>query len=185
VCIKQSTNIIDFAEKLVPIIAGYEQWVIKEQARVTKNIIVVEEHFAHRGIPAGHIKSEIKNDFVKSRKSRNDLAIAEAKNNLASVAVSGGPNKNNNDDDKERKKNTITKSEFFKKVKDHYEHYRDGVYRRKRNAKGIENAEYLQWDHLHGDVEAYNKAEHHIGSIDPQTLRLYKGPVFVREFPLT
>jgi hypothetical protein len=89
-----------------------------------------------------------------------------------------------NDDDKERKKNTLTKAEFFKKVKDNYEHYRDGIYRRKRNAEGVENAEYLQWDHLHGDVEAYSKSEHHIGSVDPQTLRLYKGPVFGREFPL-
>ena len=67
----------------------------------------------------------------------------------------------------------------------YYEHYRDGVYRRKRNTKGIADAEYLEWDHLHNDVEAYSKSRIHIGSIDPEKLTLYKGPVYGRGFPLS
>jgi len=181
VCIKQSTNIIGVSEKLVLIIAGYEQWVVKEQARVAKNIIVVEEHFARRGIPVGHIKSETKNDFVKSRKSRNDFAIAEAKNKLVSIAFSGGPNRGPNEDpDKKRVINKITKTEFFKQVKDQYEHWQNGIYKRKPAAKGIENAEYLKWDYRHNDVEAYSKAQVHLGSINPNTLKLYKPPVIPR-----
>ncbi len=57
------------------------------------------------------------------------------------------------------------------------------IYRKKPKAKGIENAEYLEWDYTHNDVEAYNKAKRHIGSIDPKTLRLYKPSVYKREFP--
>ncbi len=48
------------------------------------------------------------------------------------------------------------------------------MYKRKPGAKGIENAEYLKWDHLHGDVEAYSKAKLHLGSIDPKTMTLYR-----------
>lgn len=81
------------------------------------------------------------------------------------------------DENNERKFNTISKSEFFKKVKNDYEHYKNGIYRRKKGAKGIEKAEYLEWDHLHGDVEAYAKGGKHLGSIDPKTLKIYKGPV--------
>lgn len=92
------------------------------------------------------------------------------------VDTFGGYNPDPNDDkNKERKFNTITKSEFFKKVKNDYEHYKNGVYRRKKGAKGIDKAEYLEWDHLHGDVEAYTKSCKHLGSIDPRTLRIYKG----------
>lgn len=185
-CLKQSTNIFDLLEKMNAVIIDCEQRIAKEKSRIARNIGITEQYFARHGIFIGHAKNEIKTQLQKNRNSRNAQAIAEAKNKLESIVVAGSPQNNNNDGDgsKERKKNTLTKSEFFKKVKDNYEYYRDGIYRRKRNAQGIENAEYLQWDHLHGDVEAYSKAEHHIGSIDPQTLRLYKGPVFAREFPL-
>jgi len=190
ICVEQSTNIIELLEKLGPVIIEYDQWVATEKSRIAKNINVVEEHFIGRGIAAPNLKNGIKNELAKGRKNINGQVVDEAKNKLVSIAVSGGPNKypkkdDDDNDDKERKKNTLTKSEFFKKVKDNYEHYRDGIYRRKRNAEGVENAEYLQWDHLHGDVEAYSKSRVHIGSIDPEKLTLYKGPVYGRDFPLT
>jgi hypothetical protein len=87
------------------------------------------------------------------------------------------------DDDKHKKRkfNTMSKSEFFKKVSDDYEHWRDGIYRRKSRANGLDkNTEYLKWDHLHNDVEAFSKGGTHLGSYDPATLELYKGPVFGR-----
>lgn len=37
-------------------------------------------------------------------------------------------------------------------------------------------AYYLQWDHLHNDVEVYSWSRKHLGSLDPKTLRLYRGP---------
>lgn len=53
---------------------------------------------------------------------------------------------------------------------------KDNIYKRKKNADGIEKAEYLKWDKLHNDVEAYAKNKWHMGSIDPKNLRMYKGP---------
>jgi len=95
------------------------------------------------------------------------------------VSVNGCPDPNDDDDEKDshvkkRKFNKVSKSEFFKKIKNDYEYWKDGIYRRKHRAKGIENAEFLKWDHLHGDVEAYSKSKMHLGSIDPETLMLYK-----------
>ena len=96
----------------------------------------------------------------------------------------GGYNPDPDDNENsERKFNTLSKSEFFKTVQKDYEHYRNGIYKRKKGAKGIEKAEYLEWDHLHSDVEAYSKGGKHLGSIDPKSLRIYKGPV-VRTLPL-
>lgn len=83
---------------------------------------------------------------------------------------------------KERRTNTITKKEFFEKMKDQYEYWQDGIYKRKSRADGIKNAEYLKWDHLHNDVEAYSKSEVHLGSIDPANLTLYKPGVPGRRF---
>jgi len=88
---------------------------------------------------------------------------------------------NNEEDNKERKFNTISKSEFFKKIKNEYEHFRNGIYKRKHGTKGIEDAEYLNWDNLHNDVEAYGKNKWHLGSIDPKTLKLYKAAVATRK----
>lgn len=79
--------------------------------------------------------------------------------------------------------NTITKAEFFRQVKDQYEHWKNQVYMLKTRAEGLLNgkAHYLQWDHRHNDVEVYDKAKNHLGSLDPKTLKLYKGPVPFRD----
>lgn len=75
--------------------------------------------------------------------------------------------------------NTITKAEFFRQLKDQYEHWKDGIYRLKDRAIGLLDgkAEFLKWDNLHNDVEVYNRSERHMGSLDPKTLQLYKGAV--------
>ncbi len=98
--------------------------------------------------------------------------------------VSGGtPDPNDDDPYKKRKFNNVSKTEFFKKVKGQYEYWKKGIYKKKHGTKGIENAEYLKWDHLHGDVEVFHANEKHLGSLDPATLRLYKGPVHNRYLP--
>lgn len=105
------------------------------------------------------------------------------------VSPSGGSSNpqdpNNNDDDKKRITNDVPKSEFFKKVSDRYERWRGQIYRAKNKAKklGDGKVEYLEWDHLHNDVEAYNKARQHMGSIDPKTTEIYKNPVVGRKIP--
>ncbi len=84
-------------------------------------------------------------------------------------------------DRKERKFNIVSKQDFFKRVKHDYEHFKNGIYKKKSEAKGLaQDAEYLVWDALHGDVEAYNASKKHIGSYDPVTLKLYKPPVMFR-----
>ena len=102
------------------------------------------------------------------------------------LGPNAGADDPNDDKPKERKKNGMSKSEFFnqEEVKKNYESYRDGIYRKKIGAKGIEGAEYIQWDHLHNDVEAYSKSKKHIGSIDPKTLKLYKDPVGPRKIEI-
>lgn len=83
--------------------------------------------------------------------------------------------------------NKVTKQEFFKGdvIKKNYEHYRNGIYRLKTHGEAVvKGAYYLCWDHLHNDVEVYNKSEIHIGSLDPHKLILYKPAVLGRIFPL-
>lgn len=91
---------------------------------------------------------------------------------------------NNNDG---RKRNTIDKQDFFRKeeVRNNYEHVRDGVYRLKKGGKSIvAHANYLQWDHLHSDVEVYRDIDMHLGSLDPADMTLYKGPRIGRRINL-
>lgn len=111
------------------------------------------------------------------------IAIALKENNtnspIATVTIinggscggMGGPEK---DPEKQRNTNSVHKSEFFNSIKNDYKHYRNGIYRRKKGTKGIENAEYLQWDHMHNDVEAFGKNKWHLGSINAKTLKLYR-----------
>lgn len=87
--------------------------------------------------------------------------------------------------DDEWKKNTVAKQEFFRRpeIEGNYEHFKGKTYRLKKGAVPIvKDAYYLQWDHLHGDVEVWNKREKHVGSLDPKSLKLYKGPVGPRVF---
>lgn len=95
----------------------------------------------------------------------------------------GGAGKDPNDDEDNtqqkngRKHNTIDKTTFFKNVKNNYRHWRDGIYKRNHKTKGLgKKAEYLRWNHLHNDVEAFDHGGDHVGSYDPQTLQLYKPP---------
>ena len=101
---------------------------------------------------------------------------SQPKNTPSSDGPSNPQDPKNND--KKRVINDIPKSEFFRKISNRYERWRDGIYKAKRNTERLGNgkAEYLEWDHLHNDVEAYSKQGKHIGSINPQNLELYKNP---------
>lgn len=71
-------------------------------------------------------------------------------------------------------------------IKKNYEHYRNGIYRLKTHGEALaKGAYYLQWDHLHNDVEIYSKSLKHLGSLDPETLKLYKDAVFTRKLKLS
>lgn len=77
-----------------------------------------------------------------------------------------------------RKVNTTSKSDFFGNplIKNNYEYYKEGVYKLKHKGAGLGKAEYLKWDHLHNDVEVWCARGRHLGSIDPLTKNIYKGP---------
>lgn len=117
--------------------------------------------------------------------NKNKQSKAEFDISLQGITYGGynpDPDDDNNDNN-ERKFNTISKTEFFKARKNEYEQYRNNIYKRKRGSKGIENAEYLEWDNLHGDIEAYAKNRWHMGSMDPKTLKFYKPAIVTRRLP--
>jgi Tfp pilus assembly protein PilE len=97
--IKKSTNIIDLLEKINPVIIEYEQQIVKEKKLTTQKMFVSEQYFMHRGISVGHIKNETEIYFQKRRNDRNAQIVAETKNRLESIVVSGSPQNNNNNDD--------------------------------------------------------------------------------------
>jgi len=159
------------------------------QRTLKKFIYISVVLYAHVLIPSILTHTPIKTSHglvngIKIYKKRNTAHTQCAISTQTGGTCSGYNPDPDDNENKERKFNTIFKSEFFKKVKNEYEHYRDGIYKRKRGSKGIENAEYIEWDHLHNDVEAYGKNERHIGSIDPKTLKIYKAAVRYRQFPI-
>ncbi len=177
-CIEKSTNIIPILETLDPLITDLNLFIPNQKTVNDNNIRITEQHFIAQGINIQQIRNDIKKNLEQNRNNRAKQTIAQAKNKLENIVVAGGPSKDpkDNDRNKERIFNAISKTEFFKKVEEHYEYYKDNIYKRKRGTDGIEDAEYLKWDKLHNDVEAYGKNKCHIGSIDPKTLRIYKGP---------
>jgi hypothetical protein len=46
----------------------------------------------------------------------------------------------------------------------------------KTNGAGGKRKEYYEWDYTHNDIEVYDYRGHHLGSKNPVTGELYKGP---------
>lgn len=109
----------------------------------------------------------------KSKKNNSSHQQSQPDNDPEKEPDNGPRNKVN-----QRIINTIGKSEFFNKVRDRYYHLKNGIYRAKCKQDRLANgkAEYLEWDYLHSDIEAYSNSKDHLGSINPNTLELYKGP---------
>nr|WP_245746501.1 colicin E3/pyocin S6 family cytotoxin [Evansella caseinilytica] len=54
----------------------------------------------------------------------------------------------------------------------------DNVKGKDRKTTGTgRNKRYYEWDHTHNDIEVYDKKGKHLGSMDPLTGEMYKGPV--------
>ncbi len=116
--------------------------------------------------------------YKKYRQKKKTFSPIDKKSKNNNCHNNNSPKKPKDDEHdgyQKRKQNTITKTAFFKKIKDQYRHYKEDKYRRKPGATGLDKkAEYIKWDHLHNDVEAYDKSGRHLGSYDPETLRCYK-----------
>ena len=54
----------------------------------------------------------------------------------------------------------------------------DKVRGRDRKTSGTgKKQRYYEWDYIHNDIEVYNSKGKHLGSMDPVTGEMYKGPV--------
>ena len=127
---------------------------------------------------------EVEEQAEKAVKKGNQV-IAKRKGKRTGGSKNKGPRKNKNAtvSQKERIVNKITKTEAYAYLKKNgYENYKDGSLRRKPGCEGLgKNAEFLKWDHLHNDLEAYRSRTKHTGSINPATWEFYKRPVFPRK----
>lgn len=103
---------------------------------------------------------------------------------LSHSPVPEDPDKDKN----ERKVNNMPKQEVFKqqKISDDYEKVKGrDRWKRKKGAEGLDKkVEYLEWDALHGDIEAYDSCGVHLGSYEPRSLKLYKKAVYKRTIDL-
>ncbi len=185
-----------------PVISIVAVWIFGEglEIGITAGIIALgsilgaklfKRHSAEVALTAGfHEKNNVKDkrEHSKSKKEKKKNGKPPKKDDDNSNEKNDNNNQDKNDKQhkkanedhdkhKERKVNSTSKTEFVKKAKEDYEYLREGIYRKKKNANGMEGAEYLKWDHLHNDVEAYNVSKRHLGSIDPQTEIIYKPAV--------
>ena len=88
------------------------------------------------------------------------------------------------DKNNERKTNTMPKQEAFKqsKIANDYEKVKGrDRWKRKKGAQGLDKkAQFLEWDNLHKDIEAYDSTGNHLGSYEPTSLKLYKDAIYSR-----
>lgn len=120
------------------------------------------------------------NIFFKERyqqKLRN-----EAAKNQSQGGGSSSPNPKKPDDEKkERKFNTVQKTDALRKIKENYRYDKQiNKYILKENGKPYKchetgkDVNIIDWDGAHGDIEAYFGKKNHLGSLDPETFRIYK-----------
>ncbi len=118
--------------------------------------------------------------YKKYRQKKKTFASIDKKSKNNNYHNNNGPKKPKDDEHdgyQNHKKNIVTKTAFFKKMKDQYKYYREDIYKKISGIRGLDKkTEYIKWDHLHNDVEAFDRGGRHLGSYDPQTLRLYKPP---------
>ncbi len=102
---------------VVPIVIGLS-WVLGEGVALTG-----------AGVGLGALGLGVWQKFGKNKK----ITFAQKQQEYAKGCAGGAPDP---DDDKNRKKNSISKTEFFEKIKDQYDHLYDNVYK-KKNTFGI------------------------------------------------
>lgn len=110
---------------------------------------------------------------------------APAPNPSSSNNIPNAPNPKKPEEPKERKFNQVQRTEAMEKIKENYRYDKQTkTYILKDNGKAIMNTrtgkpvKIVYWDKQHGDIEAWRGLYQgdHLGSIDPQTFEMYKGP---------
>lgn len=100
---------------------------------------------------------------------------------------SNTPNPKKPREPKERKFNNVQRTEALSKIKENYRFDKQTrLYKLKDNGTPIKctrtgkDVINVKWDGAHGDIEALKKNLDHMGSLDPVTFEMYKGPVVTR-----
>ena len=78
------------------------------------------------------------------------------------------------DEERDRRERVVNCSKSRSPVWRGMEHYRGDI---KTNGKTGYDKRFYRWDNTHNDIEVYNKYGNHLGSMDPRTGVMYKGPV--------
>lgn len=106
-----------------------------------------------------------------------------------SPTPSGSHNPKKPDDNRrDRIVNQVQRTEAMDKIKENYRYDKQtNLYKLKDNGTPIKctrtgkDVINVKWDGAHNDIEALNKRFQHMGSLDPVTFKMYKGPEIGRQ----
>jgi len=122
-------------------------------------------------------------DLAKKSKSNNSSKTTKEQ----STATAAAPNNHPNQDNKENKQEDEKKSNDKNERKFNVNKSESPVWKRLKNAgnnlkesgRGRSKQSY-QWDHTHNDIEVYDRNGNHMGSMNPETGKMYKPKVVGR-----
>lgn len=134
-----------------------------------------------------------RNVFFKGRYQEKLRREANAKKNDGNQQNPKGPSNSGpaaiaaQNTENARKVNTLQRTEAMNKLKENYRYdNQTKLYKLKDNGAPIKctrtgkDVINVKWDPAHGDIEALNKNLKHMGSLDPVTFEMYKGPEITR-----
>jgi len=81
-------------------------------------------------------------------------------------------------EERDRRERVVNCSKSRSPVWRGMKHYRGDI---KTNGKTGYDKRFYRWDNTHNDIEVYNKHGDHLGSMDPRTGKMYRGPVAGRD----
>lgn len=134
------------------------------------------------------------NIFFKERARK--AMLEKATKSQGSTSTTGGNGNGDKDkkggtsvgDQKERKVNEIPRTEVMRKIKENYRYDKQtNLYKLKDNGTPIKcsktgkDVRMIDWDGLHGDIEAYAGKNKHLGSLNPETFTMYKDAIITRK----
>jgi len=76
-------------------------------------------------------------------------------------------------EERDRRERVVNCSKSRSPVWRGMKHYRGDI---KTNGETGDKKRYYRWDNTHNDIEVYNRRGEHLGSMDPRTGKMYRGP---------
>lgn len=81
-------------------------------------------------------------------------------------------------EERDRRERIVNCSKSRSPVWKGLKHHKNDI---KTNGKSGSEKRFYKWDNTHDDIEVYNGRGEHLGSMDPRTGKMYKGPVSGRD----